>query len=585
MKNLFAKIFNSKAGVFVMMILLLGINWLASVFHSRIDFTNEKRFTLSNSTKEVLKNLDGEVDITVLLTGDIKSEFKKLSNSTKELLENFKNYGGNNIRYKFELPGEGLNDSSKAILYDSLITIMGLRPTTQFVQVNEGEGKNQRQIFPGAIITYAGKSIAIDFLQGQIQKSSFNSSDSITRQLLNNAEALLEYKFANAIYKLKKLEQKDVPVVAYAYGNGEPPYGSPEVYSLFETMGQNFAVDIVNVKDSPFISSQNYAAIVIAKPSEKFTDEEKFKLDQYLMNGGSLLFFISTLYTERDSLKNGELIAYARDLNLSDLLFRYGARINTDLIADKHADVIKLQVGFIGGQPQYDYVPFPYATLLQPGSDNLLVKNQADVLGIFANSIDTVQAENIKKTILLSSSVNAYSFPTPAQITLKSLETVEDISRFNRKNIPVAVLLEGNFSSLYANRLSQSQADTLKKYEQPFLRQSTVPGKVIVAGNADIVLNQFSKEMMRPLPMGVNRDTRVQYANKDFFLNCLEYMADKQNVLDSRAKGYTLRLLNPQKVSEQRSLWQVINIAAPVLLVCIFAFVYQWRRKKKYTVA
>ena len=238
------KLLSSKLFLPLLLLFLIVINWMAASFHSRIDFTNEKRFTLSNSTKTVLRNLDAPVDITVLLTGDIKSEFKKLANSTKELLDNFKNYGGNNIQYKFELPGEDLNDSLKAAVFDSLVA-MGLRPTNQQVQVKEGEGKNQRQIFPGAVLKYGEKTIAIDLLQGQVQKNVFNSDDILDKQSLNSAEALLEYKFANAI---QKLTEKEVPIVAYAYGNGEPQYGYPPVNSIFETLGRNFIVDTVNVR-------------------------------------------------------------------------------------------------------------------------------------------------------------------------------------------------------------------------------------------------------------------------------------------------------------------------------------------------
>lgn len=575
------KLLSSKIIVPLVIISLVGINWLASVVHGRIDFTNEKRFTLSNSTRSVLKKLDAPVDITVLLTGDIKSEFKKLANSTKELLENFKNYGGNNIQYRFELPADGLDDSTKAMVYDSLIA-MGLRPTNQQVQVKEGEGegKNQRQIFPGAILKYGDRTVAIDLLQGQIQKTVFNSDDLLDKESLNSAEALLEYKFANAI---QQLTQKDIPIVAYAYGNGEPQFGFPPVNSVFETLGRNFIVDTFNLHTQPLSALMDYAAVVIVKPVEKFSDDDKFKLDQYVMNGGRLLFFVDVLYAERDSLQNGELITYARDLNLGDLLFRYGARINTDLIADKHCDKIPVEVGSIGGQSQKQLLPWPYAPLLQPGSDNAIVKNQADVLGQFANSIDTVEAEGVKKTVLLTSSANAYTMPTPARIELNSLKTVEDISKFNRKDIPVAVLLEGNFTSLYANRVSQAQLSSLQSDSMEFKKQSA-DAKVIIVSDADIVINQVS-ETIGPLPMGVNKYTKIQYANKDFFLNCTEYLANKNNILDARAKDYTLRLLDVKKTADQKGTWQLINIVVPVLLVCLFGFIYQWWRKRKYTAA
>ena len=578
MKLLYYKIVKSKAWLPLSILLLIAINWAASFFHSSVDFTNEKRFTLSNTTQTILTNLDSTVDITVFLSGDIKSEFKKLANSTRELLENFKNYGGNNIQYSFEIPGDGLHDSAKSKVFESLIQ-MGLRPTNQQVQVKEGEGVNNRQIFPGAIVRYHGKSIAIDLLQGQIQKSVFNSNDLLDKNSLNSAEALLEYKFSHAI---QQLTQAQIPLVGYVYGNGEPKYGFLPVNDVFETLGRNFIVDTINLKSQPFIP-QEYNTLVIVKPVEKFNDEEKFKLDQYVMNGGSILFLIDVLYAERDSLQNGDLIAYARDLNLNDLLFRYGVRVNTDLIADKHCDLIPVEVGSVGGQSQQQLLSWPYAPLLQSGSAHGIVKNQADVLGQFVNSIDTVEAAGIAKTILLSTSENAYTMATPARIELNSLQTQESITKYNRKNIPVAVLLEGKFSSLYANRVSQAQLDSLHQYSAEFRRECTIPGKVIVVSDADIVINQVS-DKIGPLPMGTNKYTKVGYANKDFFLTCTEYLANNDNVLEAKAKDYTLRLLDVKKVEEQRASWQLINLLLPISLVCFFALFYQWRRKINYTI-
>jgi ABC-2 type transport system permease protein len=577
MKSIIHKIFAGKFGVPMLIVSLAAINWLASIYHTRIDLTNEKRFTLSNSTKDLLSGLDSTVDITVLLTGDVKSEFKKLSNSTKELLDNFKAYSRNNIQYRFELPGEGLDDSLKAEVYDSL-TKMGLRPTNQEVQVKEGEGQSLREIFPGAIIKYGDRTIAIDLLQGQVQKNVFNSDDILDKQSLNSAEALLEYKFANAI---QKLTEKDVPVVAYAYGNGEPQYGLPFVNDVFETLGRNFIIDTVNVRTQPFISQQ-YNAVVVVKPIEQFSDDDKFKMDQYVMNGGRLIFFIDVLYSESDSLKNSSgVIAYARDLNITDLLFNYGARINNDLILDKHCDQLPIEVGSVGGQSQKQLLPFPYYPLLQAASNNPIVKNEADVLAEFASSIDTVEADNITKTVLLSSSDNAYTMPTPAQIDVNSLQVEQDISRYNKKNIPVAVLLEGNFSSMFKYRATRAQLDTLKNYNLPFLKECLTPGKIIVASAGSIVVNSVSEEI-GPLPMGTNKYTKIQYANHDFFLNCLDYLANKNTMLDARAKDYTLRLLDPKKVEDQKLLWQVIDIAGPIFLVLLFAVIYQWWRKKKY---
>ncbi len=570
---------NNKASLLMVLPLIAGINWLASRYHTAIDFTAEKRFTLSASTKKLLRNLDAPVEIDVLLAGDIRSEFKKLASSTTELLQNFRNYGGKKIRFRFEIPGEGLPDSLKAGVYDSLIN-MGLRPTNQQVQVKEGEGKNQRQIFPGAVLTYGDRQVAVDLLQGQVQKNVFSSDNLLDKQSLNSAEALLEYKFAHAI---QQLTQKEIPVVAYAYGNGEPPYGFPPVNSLFETLGRNFIIDTFNLQENPFIDT-GYAAVVIVKPDRPFSDDDKFKLDQYVMNGGRLFFLVDMLYAERDSLEQSELTAYARDLQLNDLLFRYGVRIKTDLLADKHCDMIPVEVGSIGGNPQRQLLPWPYAPLLQPGSDHPIVKNQADVLAQFANPVELVNEGmgDVRKTVLLASSSNANVLPTPARVTLNDLQTEEDIRRYNKKNVPVAVLLEGTFSSLFANRTSESQLAMLKSVNMPLQKTSVFPGKVIVAGDADLVINQIS-EQIGPLPMGANKYTKLQYANKDFFLNCVEYLANPNNILDARAKDYTLRLLDQEKVTRQGNLWRWINLLVPVALVLLFAAVFQWQRRNRYT--
>jgi len=577
MKAIVTSLFRGKYAVISIVAILVLLNLLATWMPWRIDFTNERRFTLSPSTKQVLGGLDTTVDITVLLAGDIKSEFRKLAVSTRDLLENFRNHAGSRIQYRFEIPGEGLEDSAKAIVYDSLVQL-GLRPTNQQVQVKEGAGKVQRQIFPGAIIRYRDQVVAIDLLQGQVQKNVFNSNDILDKQSLNSAEALLEYKFANALQKLTRTE---VPVVGYLYGNGEPPYGFLPVNDVFQTLGTHFVVDTVNLKSTPFISTE-YDALVMVKPTAEFSDEDKFKLDQYVMQGGNLLLFIDALYAERDSLEHGGMIAYARNLNLSDLLFRYGVRVNTDLVADKHADVLAVEVGSLGGQAQKQLLPWPYAPLVQPGSSHPLVKNQADVLTQFTNSIDTVEADGITKHILLTTSANARQLATPAKISLNELQSEDPLASYNKAYIPVAVLLEGRFRSMFANRVSQAQLDSLRAYNQTFKPEADQAGKIIVVSDADVVLNQVS-ETVGPLPMGTNKYTRVGYANRDFFLNSVDYITNPNSVLDARAKDYTLRLLDVKRVEGQQRMWQVINLAGPVLFIVLFALLFQWWRKRTYT--
>jgi gliding-associated putative ABC transporter substrate-binding component GldG len=412
-----------------------------------------------------------------------------------------------------------------------------------------------------------------------VQKNVFNSGDLLDKESLNSAEALLEYKFANAI---QKLTEKETPVIAYAYGNGEPPFGWPNSNDVFKTLGQNFIADTVNIKNVPFIPNE-FNVLLFVKPVFKFTDDDKFKIDQYVMNGGKVLFFMDVLYADRDSLKNTDAqVAYARDLEISDLLFKYGLRINNDLLIDSHCDKLPITVGNVGGKPQIQLLPFPYYPLAQPGSQHPIVKNMADVVMQFPNSIDTIFTEGVQQTVLLASSTTATTEPTPAQIDINRLQHEENVTKLNKKNIPLAVLSEGKFSSAYALRATQAQEDSLKSYGRDIMRQCTVSNSIILVSDAEMILNDYS-DVAGPLPMGMNKFTKIQYANREFFLNCLEYLGNPNSILEARAKDYGLRLLDQKMLAEDKSTWQVINIAAPVLLVCIFGFIYQWWRKRKYT--
>jgi gliding-associated putative ABC transporter substrate-binding component GldG len=323
--------------------------------------------------------------------------------------------------------------------------------------------------------------------------------------------------------------------------------------------------------------------IVIVKPTQPFTDQQKLKIDQYIMHGGKIIWMIDNLYAEMDSLmrKQSDFVAFDRGLNLDDQLFKYGVRINKDLVQDLQSDQIPQVVGEYGGQPQIQLVAWPYFPLLGGYSEHPIAKNLDNVLSIFPNSIDTIRTPGVKKTILLSTSENARRLSTPAIVSFNSLKTEEDMKTFNQKNIPIAVLLEGTFSSLYSNRISTAVADTLARlYNQPFLSSSS-PNKMIVVSDADIVGNVVTQKE-GPKPMGFNQFTQRQYANKEFFLNCIEYLVNPSGILETRSKDFTLRLLDPKKIEDGKAKWQIVNIAIPVLLMLIFGFTYQALRRRKY---
>jgi gliding-associated putative ABC transporter substrate-binding component GldG len=561
------KLFNTKLWWLFLLIILLAITYIASVVHYRLDLTKEKRFTISQPTKKLIHGLNDRVSITVFLSGELPAGFKKLANSTKDLLQEFKEVSKRNIQYSFAKPGEGLGDSAQAQFQDSLRRL-GLNPMNIHAQVKEGQGQEQRLVYPGALISYKDRVMAVDLLQGQSAVDGINS--------LNNAEALLEYKFARAI---QKITQDSVPVVAYLAGNGEPL--SYNVTSFVENvLKRDYVTRIFPIDSFPEIPPV-FNAVVIVKPTIPFTDIQKVKLDQYVMHGGKIMWLVDELYAEMDSLQRAQndFIAFDRNLNIEDLLFKYGVRINPDLLQDLNADKVPSVVGSMGGKPQMELLPWPYFPLLSNYTNHPIAKNLDYVVSQFPNSIDTVKADGITKTILLASSANSRVLSTPAKVSFQSIQTEDDLKTFNKPNVPVAVLLEGKFQSLFANRLTQQQKDA---FAGPGAFASSSPdNKMIVISDGDIALNAVTQKE-GPLPLGMNMFTQYQYANKDFLSNCLEYLTDNSGILEARSKDYTLRLLDKKKIESEKSKWQIINIVLPLLIVFVFGILYQYIRKRKY---
>jgi gliding-associated putative ABC transporter substrate-binding component GldG len=547
------------------------INYLASLVHFRVDLTAEKRYTLGAPTKQLLRELNDRVSIDVYLAGDLPADFRNLRNNAEELLQEFQEYDKNAISYSFHRPGEGLDDTARQnfLMYlDSL----GIHPTNVKVQTEAGESQEQRLVYPAALVTYQDRVVPIDFLQGQNMQEGLQS--------LNNVISLLEYKFANAI---QKVTQEKPAVIGYLAGNGEPL--SYNVYDLIErTLKPQYGFGFVPIDSVPVIPLE-FDAVIIVKPTIAFTDRQKLKLDQYVMHGGKLIWMIDNLYAEMDSLMRtqSDFVAFDRALNIEDQLFRYGVRINRDLVQDLQCDKLPLVVGSYGDRPQPQLVPWPYFPLLSSYTDHPIAKNMNTVLSIFPNSMDTVEAEGIKKTVILASSANSRTLSTPAIVSLNSVQTEADVQTFNQKNIPIAILLEGKFTSLFANRISSSVTDSLERvYQQPFLATAAMPNKMIVISDADIVANVVTQNE-GPLQMGTNQFTKVQYANRDFITNCIEYLTNPSGILAARAKTFVLRLLDPAKIEDQRATWQIINVGLPVVLILGFALVYQGIRNKKYT--
>ena len=546
---------------------LAALNWLASLYHTRIDLTNEKRFTLSGSTKKILKGLDDLVEVKVFLKGDFPSGFKKLANSTEETLQEFKEVAGKNLKYEFVSPDDVMEGTQ--VKWGDTLSSMGLYPINLKSQLKAGE--QQQLVYPVALVRYKEKVAPVKL---------YNGIPNIGRQEINSAEAMMEYQLADGIYKLSEHEK---PMIAYSFGNGEPQ--DARVYDLVENLLKNdYNLKMVNLNTIPLLTD-TFKLLMIVKPTRPFSDIEKLRLDQYVIHGGKLLMFVDKLDAEMDSLRiKNEVVAYDRELGLNDLLFKYGVRINNDLVMDLQSDKLPFDVN---GNGQYEFLSWNYFPVFASKSDHAVNRNLGLISGRFVNSVDTIEAEGIKKTILLSSSTNARKISAPAIISGKENVNAPEDDKFKTADIPVAVLLEGKFISMFRNRLSQALNDSLTSYGEAFQPESLVNNKMIIAADGDIVLNSVAKN--EPLPMGTNPFTygsqyEYRFANRDFVQNCLDYLIDQSGLSDAKAKDYTLRLLDSKKLKEQKTNWQLINIAAPILIVIFFAFIFQWIRKRKYSV-
>ncbi|MDQ6755778.1 MAG: gliding motility-associated ABC transporter substrate-binding protein GldG [Bacteroidota bacterium] len=548
-------------------IILFLINFLASQFHQRIDLTNEKRFTISSPVKKLLNRLDDVVTIDVFLKGEFPSGFKKLATSTEELLQEFKEYGKTNIQYRFISADEKIEGTDKS--YADTLSALGIDPINLKVQLKGGE--QTQFIFPAALLHYKEKVTTVSLYPG--------TKMLITPQELNSAEALMEYKFANAI---EQLTQNNRPMVGYLTGNGEPTRDN--IYDLVENvLRKNYNLFMLDISKQPVIPD-TFKLLMIVKPTLTFTEDEKIKIDQYVLHGGKVIWFLDRLNAEMDSLQmKNQVIAYDRNLNLEDLLFKYGVRINPDLLMDLQCDFLPFDVN---GNKQFEFLHWNYFPLFESRSNHVINKNLGLVAGRFVNSMDTVKAANLTKTVLLSSSENARTIATPALISGEENRNAPEDAMFKKKNVIAGVLLEGKFTSLYTNRLPAAAMDSMEKYGTSFQTTSINDNKMIIVSDGDIVLNGVSQG--QPLPMGVNAytvGTQYQYpfANRTFLQNCLDYLINNSGLIEAKSKDYTLRLLDTKKISEQKSTWQIINIGVPIFLIFIFGFIYQFWRRRKYS--
>ena len=578
---MFQKYSNIIVGCILVTIIYASNAWL----HGSLDLTAEKRYSLSDATKKLLdKKLDSTITIEVFLTGDLPADFKKLNIATAEILETFSTYARSPIQVSFTEPGSNIVDDAAKMAYFDSLAALGV--VFERADMSEGIEKSSTQLIaPAALVKYGNrKPVAVDLRSSKKIFSSYNVIEAVEPKedkeaTRNAAEALLEYKFVAAIDKATKI---NYPTVAYLVGNGEPT--DLTVSDLAETLRNDYNLGIFDLK-AGYPSAKAIDLLLIVKPTIPFTEEDQLKIDQYVLNGGKVMWFVDKLHAELDSLMRTQAgyTAYDRALNIDPLLFKYGVRINGDLVQDLNCAKLPIVVGKNpDGSPTMQRIPWPYYPFLTTPSDNPITKNMDRVLPIFPSSIDTVKAPGIKKTILLATDTSSRSIASPALVSLNSVQSEADLYTFTKSHIPVAVLLEGKFSSLFANNLPSSVMDSVQRVTGlPFLKAGIKETKQIVVSDADIVTNAVTKTT-GPLPMGELPFESFQFANKTFLLNAIDYLVNDNGLFESRNKVVVLRLLDKQKVADQKKIWQVVTIAGPILLLLLIGLLVSSWRKKKY---
>ena len=555
------------------------VNVIGSYVFTRFDLTSEKRYTLSPTTKETLNNLEDYVYFKVYLEGDFPAGFKKLRRETKEMLDEFRAYS-KYIDYEFINPAESGNDAEIRETYNQLYQA-GLNPTDLNVQNSDGSSK-QMVIWPGALVSYRNNTeIAIDLLENQIGQSS--------EAALNASMQNLEFRLVDAIKKVTRLEK---PHVAFIEGHGE--LSDEELADIAKTLGQKYNVErkaIDGQIDALMHRTQDttrdvkvfpsYDAIVIAKPTQPFDEKDKFLIDQYIMHGGKVLWLVEPVFATMDSLQNQEsTIGIEQDLNLDDMLFRYGVRLNRDLLLDLTCAQLPIRTGQVGGQAQLEFFRWYYFPLLQAASEHPMVRNMNAIKADFVSSIDaTTSADGVEQIPLLKTSNYTKVSGVPVFISLAMLRQAPDQRMFSSKSKNVAYLLKGSFPSLYANRIPQEIVDD---QATDFLEESE-PTAMIVVADGDIIRNQFDIRTHKPLPLGFDQYTGITYTNKEFIENAISYLVDGEGLIDIRSRELKIRLLDATKISKERVKWQVINTVIPIALIIVLGLVMAFVRKKKYS--
>ena len=541
-------------GLFVIIV----ANQLSSRLFYRYDLTEEKRFTISEASIHVLENLKETVYIDVYLEGDLPAGVKRLQKSVKETLDEYKIYAGSNLQFRFINPSTAKGKKARQEFYESLIK-KGIQATNFYNNV-DGK-KTQTLIFPGAIITYGSKELGITFLKG-------NKASSPQEQLNQSVEGV-EYELSNAIKSLTEQKSKRIALLK---GHGE--LDTLQIAGLTAELSTKYKVFHVDLSKRPNLL--RFDAIVLAKPKTSFSEIDKYKIDQFIMRGGKAMFLVDALSVNMDSASSENNLALPFETNLEDLFFKYGFRINKDLIIDMNAAPYPVVVGNLGENPQIRLMPWPFYPIVNEFTKHPTARNMDAVVTRFMSTIDTLKVDGITKIPLMNTSQYSKVLSSPVIVSIDELRKDMKPEFFNSGPQTTAWIYEGKFTSLFKNRFLPNNAD---KYQ--FIADGNQT-KILIVSDGDIARNDINPKTGQPVELGFDQFTETRFANADLLLNIMTYLLDEDGIINIRSKEVKIRPLDSVKIKSQKLTWQMINLVLPILIIVIFGIIKYFIRKRKY---
>lgn len=542
---------------------LVLLNLASHYAFFRVDFTREKRFTLTQRTKDILSETEKDITITVFLDGEMPASFKRLRNAAEDLLEDFKHHAKTNVKLIYIDPISGLSGEEQNKVTAELEEI-GIRPVA--VTIKSDAGLAQKIIFPMALVEIDGKPMPVNLLQKSGGPAS-NYEENITASIQN-----LEYIFTSAIHTLQVGRS---PRIGFTEGNGEP--SNLLLYDAIMSLSRRFNVGRVDLKLITKEGLDSLKMLVIAGPKAALSEADKYKINYFVMKGGALVWLIDQVSINLEELQSGSSrLATNSSLNIDDMLFEYGVRVNYNLIADVNSALIPVSTGSVG-EGQIQLVPWLYYPVLMPDSTHNVVKNIDGIRAEFASTLDTISVTGVNKRVILHTSPYHKVYETPKKMSLQMVNEQPIPEEFMNAPKATGVLLEGSFKSVFLNR--PVPEGITERYEVPV---KSKPTKMIIIGDGNIFTNQINGSDRTPFPLGFDRYSQQNYGNKALLLNIADYFTDDQPLLALRNKEITVRLLDKMKLKSDKIKWQLTNVLFPIFLLILFAIFQHYYRKHKY---